>query len=260
MGSMTDQNKNMALAPATAGPPMNIEVTAENADEMGQCQESLIHWCSAKVADVRHQFNELTEAFKHAVKRKWKSDVLKRHAVLAEKRLNFYERVLVALKEGYQIIPDLPVTIFAIRTDRKKPATMYDYHRLHGDWQPNPDNFQEVKPLPAGEGDYKNPNPEVEVTSHGERTDEKGDKVHCWSSRSKGWKELEFPIQMAKPKIMQAATRAMALKIFDELGIFPEDRKKDPIIIARMKVPSANRFSGRYVSFVVAWHLNTRDL
>jgi hypothetical protein len=242
---------------------MNIEVTAENAAEMQDCQEALITWCSAKVADLRHQFNELTEAFKHAVKRKWKSDTLKRHAALAEKRVSFYERILIALKEGYQIIPDLPVTIFAIRTDRKNPATMVRYHKTS--WRPSPDNFQESKPLPAGEGDYKNPLPTVLIDDKGVKKDEQGREFHHYQTWSaKGWNDIEFPIQMAKPKIMKAATRAMALKIFDELGIFPEDRKKDPIIIARMKVPSASaymsRFGPRYVSFVVAWHLNTRDL
>jgi len=191
---MTEQNENMALVPVTAGPPMNIEVTAENADEMGQCQEALIRWCVAKVADMRHQFKEFNEAFKHAVKRKWKSDTLKRHAVLAEKRAGFYERVLIALKEGYQIIPDLPVTIFAIRTDRKKPATMYEYHKLHHDWQPNADKSQEPKALPAGEGEYKNPLPTVLCDNKGKKLDEKGNMLRCWSTWADKWQDIEFPI------------------------------------------------------------------
>jgi hypothetical protein len=256
---MSESNENTALVPLTAGPPMNIEVTAENADEMGQCQEALIHWCVMKVANMRHQFDELTESFKLAVKRKWKSEVLKRHAALAEKRVNFYERVLIALKEGYQIIPDLPATVFAIRTDRKKPATLYRYHReRHSDSPPFADKEQEPKALPAGEGEYKNPLPTVLCDYKGKDSEDRD--VHCWATWADRWKDIEFPIQMAKPKIMKAATRAMALKIFDELGIFPEDKKKDPIIIARMKVPSNYRFNNRYVSFVVAWHLNTRDL
>ena len=257
---MSESNENMALVPVTAGPPMNIEVTAENADEMGQCQEALITWCVAKVVDLRHQFDELTEGFKHAVKRKWKSDTLRRHAALAEKRVNFYERILIALKEGYQIIPDLPATVFAIRTDRKKPATMYEYHKLHHDWLPNDNKEQEPKALPAGEGEYKNPLPTILSDDKGKQPDEKGNMLHHWATWAHKWQDIEFPIQMAKPKIMRAATRAMALKIFDELGIFPEDKKKDPIIIARMKVPSNYKFGVRYVSFVVAWHLNTRDL
>ncbi len=93
------------------------------------------------------------------------------------------------------------------------------------------------------------------------KKDEQGRELHHYETWSaKGWNEIDFPIQMARPKIMKAVTRAMALKIFDELGIFPEDKKKDPMIIARMKAPSTNRFARRYISFVVAWHLNTRDL
>ena len=86
------------------------------------------------------------------------------------------------------------------------------------------------------------------------------------------WKDLEFPVIMAKPTIMAAATRAMALKIFDDLAILPGSApsegtrppRGDPIIVARIKDPTRSYKSWstkeHWVTFMVAWHLNTRDL
>ena len=83
---------------------------------------------------------------------------------------------------------------------------------------------------------------------------------------------LALPVTMAKPTIMYAATRAMALKIFDDLAILPgyapgegtNPPKGDPIIVARILDPTRS-YNGWYkkehwVTFMVAWHLNTRDI
>lgn len=65
---------------------------------------------------------------------------------------------------------------------------------------------------------------------------------------------------MSKPKIMEATTRAMALKIFDDFGILPEERKQDPLIIARIRDPRSTAYNHRFVSFIIAWNLNTSTL
>jgi hypothetical protein len=251
---------------ATVLPVQNIEVTAETSGEMAQCQSALIGWCKAKIAETRHQARELKEAFHHAVKRKWKSDTLKRHAALAAKRQDFYERMLRALEQGYQIVPSFPITAFAIRTDRKNPLRMFTT-----DWVQK--HTQESNQLPAGEGDYKNPfplvldervAPEVRAT---ETTPYKSEVKNYWAE---AWKELEFPVTMAKPRIMEATTRAMALKIFDEIGILPgyaphkgtRPPAGDPMIIATLIVPKSpgGYIEARRISFIIAWHLDTKSL
>ncbi len=74
------------------------------------------------------------------------------------------------------------------------------------------------------------------------------------------WKELEFPLQMAKLNIMEATNRAMALKCFDDFGIMPGKKKEDPIIVARLRDPRSTKYWEKWITFMVAWHLNTRDL
>jgi|GEM_PF-1491098 hypothetical protein len=248
-----------AVATASTLPVTDIEVTAENPDEMQQCQSALIDWCERKVMAVRAEAAELTSAAAIAVKNKWRASTLQRHAVLAEKRVSFYERILAALRAGYQIIPDLPATIFAIRTDKKKPKAMYRYEETWSDSEPGVYKEQEAKQLPAGEGDYKNPLPAARIDDKGEVVKKDGTKRHVWAHWADKWREVEFPFQMAKPKIMEATTRAMLLKIFDDIGIV-DDRRGDPIIVARIRRPAWNKYDQRRVAFIIGWHLNTRDL
>lgn len=242
-------------------PVKNIEVTAENADEMALCQSALIKWCYAKVAEVRQQQAELQAAYEHAVKMKWRSDTLKRHAAIAGKRSDFYDRIRIALEHGYQIVPSFPITAFAVRTDRKRPLKLSTTQ-----WRAS--HEQKAESLPAGEGEYKNPFPPIYERVIRQRTATESEVKEYFCQQE--WTDLEFPVSMSKPKIMEAATRAMALQIFDDLGILPgyaphdgtKPPKGDPMIIARIfdPRPLPRWQTRRFVSFIVGWHLNTKDL
>lgn len=247
------QPEPIGVAAAVATVPVpDIELTAENSDEMAGCQNAMIGWCRAKIAETRGHVEELKAAYEHALKSKWKSETLKRHWSLSVKRLDFYERMLTALEHGYQIVPSFPVTAFAIRTDKKRPLKMLTGYR-------HANHTQEPSSIQSGEGEYKNPFPVVYERTIAAKTPTTSEVKSYWAE---AWKDLEFPISMSKPRIMEAATRAMALKIFDDLGILPAIQAKgDPLIIARLLVP-ANRGYGpkRWVSFIVAWHLDTRTI
>ena len=105
--------------------------------------------------------------------------------------------------------------------------------------------------MPISVGDYKNNRPNI----YEKRIDEK--TKHYWAE---SWKDVEFPVNMCKPVIMEATTEAMALKIFDRFGVFPSTRKKiDPVIIGQI-VHKAGPFNEKIVSFMIAWHLNTNVL
>lgn len=262
LATLPEPTPSLAIAAPTtvAAPVADIEVTAENADEMAQCQNAMIAWAKAKVQELTRQWHELKEAYEHAVKRKWKSDTLKRHAGIAEKRAEFFNRMLTALIHGYQIVPSFPVTAFAIRTTKDKPLKMWTTA-----WNKNHTQIPET--LEAGEGEYKNPFPLVHQRTVAERTQTTAEIVNYWAE---AWKDVEFPFSMSKIKIMEATTRAMALKIFDDFAILPgyapgegtRPPKGDPIIVARLKDP---RPTGpynppRYITFIVAWHLDTKTL
>lgn len=249
--TVVDQPKDLVV-------PRNgeLEVSATTPIEMSNANVALIQWCDQKIASMMAEAAELKEAFEHAVARKWKSGTLKKHAKLAAKRVVFYVKVKAALDEGFYIVPNFPVNLFAIRTDRKKPLKI-----LRTDWGKNwfstPSKKQCAEQLPVGEGEYKNPFPEV--SDKIVATDPQHGNFH--KTEAVDWNDMEFPLSMSKPIIMEATSRAMALKIFDEFGILEQKKSGDPLIVGRMIDPrSTSKLWPRHLTFIVAWHLNTKTI
>lgn len=243
------------VSTVTVEPPdEHPELSAQTPVEMLSCQNALIQWCKNKVVAMQAEHAELDGAYRHALKQKWKVSTLKRHAELAAKRVVFYQKMQGALEAGYYIVPNFPVTLFAIRTDRKKPATMFSPKMTYV-----PNLNQEGKLLPQGEGTYQNPVPLVKKNWAGKS--EQGHQLHdYWAYK---WDDLEFPANMAKLHIMDATTRAMQMKIFDELGMMPADRQRhpDPILVGRINDPRPVGYgTKKFVTFMIAWHLDTRTL
>lgn len=246
-----------SLVPAVN--PAELEVSATTALEMVQAQSSLIAWCEYKIEAMKRDAAELAENLAIAIKSKWKTNTLRRHSDLALKRVTFYEKIHAALKAGYCIVPNFPITLFAIRTDKEKPSAKFAV----SSYELGAHHFQQdPKLLPTGEGEYKDPNPLV-CTDKTETTDLQGKQV----TKYKQWAtefddEIAFPLQMAKPQIMEATSRAMQLKIFDQFGILlPQAAKADPLIVGEILDPRPTGYGARKrICFIIAWHLNVRDL
>lgn len=220
----------------------DIALTATLPSEMVESQQQLIRWCEMKVAICQQEVNELWDAAERAKKMKWKfKPLLSLHAG-AVKKLLYYDKVRAALVEGYYIVPNFPIQMFAVRTNRDKPVRMYE-------WKNWGDKQQDAQQLPVGDGVYQNPFPIVE------RHTKDGENDNSWSYASE-WDEMEFPITMAKPHIMDVTSRAMAQKIFDRIGVMPPTKKEDPVIIGQI----FRKHGGveKIVSFMIAWHLDTR--
>lgn len=270
---MSDEITNtVAVMPKAEIVPVGneLEVTAATPTQLAECQHSLIDWMRNKIGSVALEVSaaeaeavELKAAFDYAAKQKWKKDTLAKHHALAvkrvemkKKRLEYYDKLLAALEAGYYIVPPLKMELFAIRTDRSKPRPMVKilHYAQQGNFQQEPEN------LPAGQGEYQNPHPKVEHDWQRLNQDDKSVK-YVW--KAKDWEDIDFPFNMAKPRIMEATTRAMALKVFDELGVLPQDyrRNPDPVIIGRIYDPRPAYYGNRKaITFMLAWHLNTKDL
>lgn len=63
--------------------------------------------------------------------------------------------------------------------------------------------------------------------------------------------------------------QAMAIKVFDDLGVLPGSTHRagkrpavapDPLVIGRVVLPACYGGPERRLSFVVAWFIDTRDL
>lgn len=221
----------------------DIALTATLPSEMVESQQQLISWCDKKVAVCQDECRELYDAYDRAKKMKWKDAPLKNLWRNASKRLAYYEKVKAALNAGFYIVPNFDIQMFAIRTKKKTPKDNWVVGHF---W----DHKKEAEELPVGEGEYQNPFPVVHNKRVGEGNETKN--YH----RADHWDAMEFPIMMAKPTVMDACSRAMALKIFDRIGVFPNHRKEDPVIIGQIFTKKGH--NKKTVSFMIAWHLDTR--
>lgn len=253
---------------ATSGE--NFELSATNPEEMVQCHQTAIAWAKRKIELIHQEAEvllgeiaELDAAYQHAKKCKWKWQALfnafgtatKRREFTLE-RVEYYKKMLAAFEAGYYIVPNFPVTLFAIRTGKAKPKRMWA--RLC--YSDNKNFEQEPQVLPAGVGEYVNPQPIVK--KDWSSADTKPGQNTTYRFEAASWQQLDFPANMARVHVMDAATRAMDAKIFDEVGFLPQDYKRnpDPLLIGRLIDPRSTTYSKRYVSFIIAWHIDTKTL
>lgn len=237
---------------------LEVHLVARSTDEMNQCRSQLTDWLSAKIRSVQAEVDELVQARDMAIKQKWGNAALKRHVTLATKRLTFYEKVRAAVAAGYTIVPNFPVDMFAVRTKRNHPRSSRATSTYSQDSASR--NAPDVKPeiLPVGEGRYVSPTP-IGEKGHYQYNDDKGKTVTEYYFDTTDFSEVEFPIETARPLVMNAAAEAMALKCFDAIGICHETRNEDPLIIGQV-LTEPNTWRQKRVSFLIAWHLDLRTL
>lgn len=232
-----------------------IELSATNPKEMMDSQKALINWCERKLASLRFDAEELKAAVEHAKKNRWNRKTLLRHHNLAVKRIAYYEKMLAAFQAGFILVPNFPLEIFAIKTTREFPKRLVTFYRYGTHEQTTDFSAQ-------GEGEYKNPNPAVRCDPDNK---EKNSKTGEWETKPKyftagNFEEIDFPISMAKPHIMELVSEAMAMKIFDEIGILPSVKRNiDPVICGMIKIKE-HTYEIRTVTFMIAWHIDTRVL
>lgn len=235
-----------------------VHLVARNPNEMALATTSLTMFLRQKVGQCDQEFNELSDAATVAIENGWKYDTLERHSNLARKRGDFYRKVLAAVEAGYTIVPNFPIDLFAVRVQRKRPKWQQGESEYGMGNASSKVEDEEPQILAPGKGRYVNP----AQLGHGNdysTTDDKGKTIKHFVWSPTQFQDIAFPIEAARPEVMSAASEAMALKLFDAIGICPQSRKGDPLIIGQ--VLSHKRFySRKTVSFLIAWHLDLRTL
>lgn len=247
-----------ALQEVTSPAPGELTISPQNPSDMVQHQHSLISWAENRILRLIKDYEELNAAYEHAKKSKWKTDTLKRHRDLCMDRIEYYKKMLEAFKEGYVLVPNFPLSLFAVRTEKEYPKQITSFYRSEQKL-----NNEDAQALKIGEGDYVNPVKNV-FQQKVPDPDYPGNTKTKYSSGGYGseFKDIEFPMNMAKPHIMEATSHAMALKIFDRIGVLPDPHpKKDPLICGQMIDPRPTGYQPkRFVTFIIGWHLDTRVL
>lgn len=235
--------------------PTDFTVIATTPAAMIEAQKSLISWADRKIEAIKLESKEAVEQLAIAVERKWKTDAWRRQVAKYERRVEFYEKIKAALNAGYYIVPPFPIDVFAIRTKRESPKAMDGTHPNNHD--------QDAQVLAIGDGRYVDPTP-VRDSYNDVTTGSDGKPRTVTHYHATEFSDVEFPFKLARSEIRDATNAAMALGIFDRMGVLPRTRSPDPLVCGQIIVPGQPSYYGadslKAVTFFVAWWLDTKTL
>lgn len=246
----------------------DLTVFAKNKTQMLEAQNRLIDWATGKLNEELANLVDVTNNLELARKENWNLSGWRRQKLIAQKKVDFYQKIVAALEAGYVIVPDFPIDVFAVRTKRDYPVERYATSSSY--WTDNVDRTQRSEVLPLGEGRYVDSVPVVKRQK--QITDGNKEVYRRWAAEHR---DIDFPIKLVKPAILEETSKALALKIFDEIGCNPgrqgwnpagSRRGGDPMVVGRIvyRRPgdslSDARGNLKTISFLIAWWLDTRDL
>lgn len=241
----------------------NQTLVALTPQEVAPAQQDLIVWCTKKMHGLGLEYAELQANLRVATRNRWSRGGLIKAVATLKRRIQYYGKIKAAVQAGYLIVPNFPIEVIAVRVARDQP-----YASKEGRWASDV-NTAQPELLPVGHGRYVD---EVLFTERADyvQTGADGKDQRVQRTRSTTYDDaVDFPIVGVKPIIMKATARAMALRIFDRIGVANHSgrthsrrqRKADPIIIGQIVEPKyKGRWNEKVVSFFVAWWLDTDSL
>lgn len=233
----------------TPPPAEDLTLIALTPADMVPAQTDLITWCDRKILAVKAELADLETNLELATAHGWKHASVQASLNRVAKRVTYYEKMKAAVEAGYVIVPNFPIDVFAVRVKRDQPRTQFATYdssdRLNA----------KAELLPAGEGRYVDDGCLIRDLSHDETVD--GKTRHVSQFVTSNYDAIDFPVALVKPAILHETQRAMALRIFDDMGIVQNQVGRDLIVVGRLLDPRGNR---RCVTFFVAWWLDTASL
>lgn len=228
-------------------PRESYQLIAIDGDQLQTAHGRMADWVKSRIAECETERAAELENIRIAQENHWASAPFKRRVSVLEKRIGFYSKIRSAIDEGYVIIPNFPMDIFAIRTNASAPRFQVQAGRFN--------SFpQSAQLLPEGGGEYVNPLPNV-ITEHDD--DGKGGTIITQQPADE-WNDVEFPIALARPQLMEKTAQAMALRLFDEIGVARDHvAGGDPIILGRIRNPRNGRPD---ISFFIGWFFDPSRL
>ncbi len=244
----------------------DLVVFGRNRADMLTAQNSMIEWASGALTESQAHLAEIVQNLELANANGWPVAGWETERRRAQKKVEYYEKIHGALAAGYVIVPNIPVDVFAIRTKRTYPVQQYV--ESTNEFDVRGDRTQRGQALAIGSGEYHDSEP---FQRAGEHKTSEGKTIYVqWADK---FNPVDFPIKAVMPVILEETSKALALKIFDEVGInpgrpgwspsrVPNVRGVDPMVIGRVvyKQPDRRRNGGKIVSFLITWWLKPSDI
>lgn len=240
---------------APAIPATSYQLVALDRPQLEAAHGKMLEWAQGKLDEIDVDLDVERTALQLAVDSKFVTSPFERRIKRLERQRTFYEKIQAAVRLGYAIVPNFPMTIFAIRTDAGRPRgteTDSQWERFR----------QNARQLPEGEGFYVSPDVDRLQRSETEPDGKGGTKLRYWYSPGEEFKDVAFPVALAKPVLMSRVAAAMAHKLFDQIGVAmdsaqPDARKGDPILLGRILNPRTGR---PHFTVFLAWYFDPSSL
>jgi hypothetical protein len=230
----------------------NQQLVALSPQELPLVQRQVYDWCRAKIVALSLELREQRANSREAARMLWRNH-WPAAAKRTIKRMVYYAKIQAAVKAGYLIVPNFNVDVLAVRVARRTPK---QETRTYEAVPVTPDL------APPGRGRYVDELCKMRDDSYDQKQTD-GGKVRKDLFTAVGYDEqIEFPHALVKPAILDATDRAMALNIFDRIGVVKAPRRSDPIVVGQIVDPR-EKYSVHYtrcVTFFIAWWLDTKDL
>ena len=236
----------MQTALATQAPISTL--VALTPSDVAPAQATLAIWCRQKLASLGAELREQRQCLRQATASKWNTKSWRGQISKTKARMIYYAKIKAAVEAGYLIVPNFDIEVFAVKTRRLFPPSTDDVTTAQPDLSPH------------RQGDYVD---DVVFSRTETRrwvgSDDKPKSRDVDVPTGYDY-EPDIPLRGVKPVILDATQRAMALKIFDQIGVV-KARKQDPIIVGQIVQPGGNgRYWKKTVSFFVAWWLDPETL
>lgn len=218
-------------------------------------QRGIAEWCRAKLIALGRELREQRQNLRQAKSMKWKHSGWVNAATKTKRQMIYYAKIKAAVDAGYLVVPNFDVDVIAVRVAvESSPKDETDV------------TVATPGLLPQNQGRYV----DDALIGHDEKREvTRADKstYTVTDFHPTGYdREIDFPVSLVKPVVLEATERAMSLRIFDRIGIARGGRKSDPIVLGQIINPKTRAAYGGLrsnpicVSFFVAWWLNTEDL
>lgn len=243
------QENDLALQP-------QFHAVAVNATEMKAANEGIKTWLRAKVSSIESEIVELEAQLESARRHKWKTSTFQGMIQRTKQKHLYYGKLLAACEAGFTVVPNMDCDVFAIRVKRDWPRAK-DGVSTAETYQPSASIDNEVEDrLSVGEGRYVSPLQMV-TTRHDKTVSAKGTELKRTTVSAVDFAEIEFPLAVAHSIVMDATARALAMKIFDRVGVV-RNGSGDPIVLGQ--ITRKQGWTTKTASFLIAWYLDPRTL
>jgi hypothetical protein len=233
----------------------DLRLYALSPADVTTAQDQLRRWLAEKRLEVEGEVKELEQCLHVAAEGRMQTDAWRRRLKPVRLHLDFLDKVTMALDQGYLIIPNLPLNVFAVRVSENTEPEGYQERK---NWRPSAPEYGPEQ-LPAGRGVYVSPRPAMKRGSR-EEPEKTGGTTTIYTAQVIAFKPVGFPVVAVRPEILTAAQRAMALRLFDEIGLVQDGGRHDPIVVGRINDWKRPRDKAKGVTCFIGWFFDTRSL